>query len=176
MNERGWGGGGLASEASRRRTVAFVSPAQQARRDIAVARSRESVRRLREADPEWREPTSAWETVEGEIAHHEAVGAAAEARVGEITRDAIPGTNPSWGVYRLRKELGDRGYVLEGPTRGQGLMLANPETGEKVRIMDRPRVRYSNDPPEKHFFEQYYRYRPGHGKPEGRHVPIPDKD
>ena len=170
------GGGGVASEASRRRTVDFISPAQQARRVIAVARSRESVRKLREIDPEWREPTSAWETVEGEIAHHEAVAAAAEARLGEITRDAIPGTNPSWGVNRLRKELGDRGFVFEGPTRGQGLILANPETGEEVRIMDRPRVRYSNDPPVKHFFRQYYRYRPGRRMREGAHVPIPDKD
>jgi HK97 family phage portal protein len=172
----GGGGGGLASEASRRRTVDFISPAQQARRDIATARSRGSVRRLRELDPEWREPTSAWETVEGEIAHHEAVAEAAEARLGEILKDAIPGSNPSWGVNRLRKELGDRGYVLEGSTRGSGLLLTNPQTGEEVRIMDRPRVRYSDDPPVKHYFRQYYRYRPGRRMPEGAHVPIPDKD
>lgn len=101
---------------------------------------------------------------------------AANARLAEITRDAVPGTNPTWGVNRLTKELYDRGFRLVGPTDSPGLIYENVQTGESVRIMERPRRRWSTDEPEKHFFEHYYRYRSAPFLSEGRHIPIPDKN
>jgi hypothetical protein len=155
------------------------TPAQEARLATVEARAREATRQLRELEPDWQGPQSLTdpEGIEGRIAHQEATAEAAEGRLADILRNAIPDTNPSWGVNRLTKELYDRGYFLETPTDSPGLLYKNPETGEEVRIMERPTSRrYSNDPPEKHTFEHYYRYRPGFGKREGAHVPIPDKN
>ena len=165
-----------AQPAARRRTGPRGTPAQEARHDAAAARAREATRRLRELDPTWKEPQSASETIEGRIAHHEATARAAEARLAEILRDAIPNTNPSWGVNRLVKELHERGFILERPTDSPGRQFTNPETGERIRIMERPPFRYPSDPPAKFTFGYYYRYKPGRGKQEGSHVPIPDKD
>jgi len=116
------------------------------------------------------------EGIEGQIAHHEATAEAAEARLAEILHDAIPDTNPGWGVNRLTKELYDRGFFLERPTDSPGLLYKNPETGEEVRIMERPLSQRPSDPAEKFTFGHYYRYRPGRGEREGAHVPIPDKE
>ena len=96
------------------------------RLSIAARDAREAIRRTQELDPNWRAPTGLYETVEGEIRHNENVAAAARARYNEITTDAIPGTNPSWGANRLRKELGDRGYLLAKEARGDGLIFENP--------------------------------------------------
>lgn len=89
----------------------------------------------------------------------------------------LPGSKPEWGRNRLTKELHDRGYVLEGPTKtGDGLIYRNPATGEEMRIMPQPnRVPYRGEPAAKFENESYYRYRPGPGQPEGPHVSIPDK-
>jgi hypothetical protein len=100
---------------------------------------------------------------------------AANTRLAEITRDAIPNTNPSWGVNRLRKELGDQGYLLAKPARGAGIILENPSTGEQVRLMEQPSRRFSTDSPQKHFNDFYYRYKPPNG-PWGSHITIPNKD
>jgi hypothetical protein len=163
--------------AARRRTGPRGTPAQEARHDAAAARAREAVRRLRELEPAWQGPQSVSESIEGRIAHQEATARAAEGRLAEILRGAIPNTNPSWGVNRLVKELHDQGYVLIQPSRrGSGLVYENPSTGEQVRIMERPPTQYRGSPPEKYTFEHYYRYRPGRGKGEGAHVPIPNKD
>ena len=117
------------------------------------------------------------ETIEGRITHQEATAEAAEARLAEILRDAIPNANPSWGANRLTKELYERGFVLERPTEFAGASVyKNRDTGEEVRIMERPPRQRRSDPQEKHPFEHYYRYRSGPGKREGAHVPIPDKD
>jgi hypothetical protein len=78
-------------------------------------------------------------------------------------------------VNRLTKELYDRGFVLNGPTRAPGLLYENPETGEQVRVMERPELQRRSDPPEKFIFENYYRYRPSINDPFGSHVPIPNK-
>ncbi len=177
-----WEEEGGASDAdvtpvSRRRAGRFqATPAQEIRLSNAEARAREATRQLRELEPDWRGPSSFIDpnSVEGEIAKLDATARAAEARLAQILRDAIPGTNPSWGLNRLTKELYDRGFVLSGQARSPGLIYENPATGEQVRIMERPPYRYPSDPPEKFTFEHYYRYSPGNGMP-GKHVPIPDK-
>ena len=152
---------------------------QEAQHAAARAQAQAARRRVRELDPEWREPQSAFprDSIEGQIRHEEAVARAAEARLAHILRDAIPNTNPSWGVSRLRSELSEQGYILSQPARrGRGHILVNPETGAEVRIMERPAHRYRSDPPEKQTFRYYYRYRPARGQPEGGHTPIPDRD
>ena len=116
------------------------------------------------------------DSIEGRITHQEATAEAAEARLAEILRNAIPNTKSPWGVNRLTKELHERGFVLERPTDLPGLLFTNSDTGEEVRIMERPPRQRRSDPQEKHTFEHYYRYRSGPGKREGAHVPIPDKD
>ena len=141
-----------------------------------IDRAREAARRVRELEPDWKEPQSAYATrdVEGRIAHQEAVARAAEARLAEVTRDAVPGTNPSWGVNRLTKELYEQGYRLERPTRDPGVLLVNP-AGDQVRIMQRPTTNQYG-PLEKFRFGHYYRFR-GRNWPEfGNHIPIPDKN
>jgi HK97 family phage portal protein len=167
----------LVHETSRRRGGPRGTPAQEARHAAARAQAQAARRRVRELDPEWREPQSAFsrDSIEGQIRHEEAVARAAEARLAEILRDAIPNTNPSWGVNRLRSELSEQGYIHSRPARrGRGYILENPQTGEQVRIMERPERRYRSDPAEKYLFLYYYRYRPGFGQPEGAHTPIPD--
>lgn len=129
---------GLLHGASRRRAYPGAPIAQQIRLDQAHIRAQSAARQLRELDPDWRAPQSLTATIEGETAHWEAVARSAEARLGHILRDAIPGSNPSWGVNRLTKELYDQGYVLRGPARGAGLVYHNPSTGAEVRIMQRP--------------------------------------
>lgn len=155
-----------------------VRPHSRARLAITTARARDAQRRVRELDPEWRGPRSftSPDRIEGSIAHQEAVARAAEARLAEILRDAIPNANPSWGVNRLRNELYDRGFVLRRPTDSPGLLYRNESTGEEVRIMERPQSQHRSDPREKYIFRYYYRYRPGRGQSEGAHTPIPDKD
>jgi HK97 family phage portal protein len=174
------GGSERPQPASRRRPGRVRgTPAQEARLAVAEARAREATRQLRELEPDWRGPQSLESDppgIEGRIAREEATADAAEARLAEILRDAIPDTSPSWGVSRLTKELYERGYFLERPTDSPGLLYKNPATGEEVRIMERPPSRNRGDPPEKFTFEHYYRYRKGFGKEEGSHVPIPDKD
>ena len=168
-----------AQPASRRRAGrGRGTPAQEARLAAAEARAREATRQLRELEPTWVEPQSLIDSdsIEGRITHQEATAEAAEARLAEILRNAIPNTNPSWGVNRLTKELHERGFVLERPTDSPGLLFTNSDTGEEVRIMERPPRQRRSDPQEKHTFEHYYRYRSGPGKREGAHVPIPDKD
>ena len=115
------------------------------------------------------------EGVENRIAHQEATAEAAEGRLAEILRDAIPDTNPSWGVNRLRKELNDRGYVFKETTDSPGFLYENTSTGEQVRIMEQPLRAFRTDPPEKHFQDFYYRYRTGDDQKWGSPVPIPNK-
>ena len=67
------------------------------------------------------------------------------------------------------------GYRLKQPTDAPGFLYNNSLTGEDVRIMERPTHSYRSDPPEKHFYDYYYRYRPGFGNPYGSHIPIPNK-
>ena len=176
-SQAGSDGGEDITLVSRRRSGGFQgTPAQEMRLSAAEAYAREAVQRVRELEPTWREPASLTSpySIEGEIARREATAQAAEARLADILKDAIPGTNPSWGVNRLTKELYDRGFVLSSPARSRGLIYENPATGERVRIMERPSFRYPSDPPEKFTFQYYYRYsRPG--ELVGDHVPIPDK-
>jgi hypothetical protein len=127
-------------------------------------------------DPDWRPPQSVWESIEGQIRHHEATAEQAEARLAEILRDAIPGTNPSWGVNRLRKELNDRGYFFKQQTRDPGYLYENPQTGEQVRIMERPRSGpHRTESRQKFHNEYYYRYRRGGDQGWGALITVPNK-
>lgn len=95
--------------------------------------------------------------------------------MAELTRDAIPNTNPEWGANRLRKELYGRGYVFEEKTRTPGELFVNPTTREEVRIMERPAKTYRADPPQKHFNDFYYRYRTRKDQGWGAPITIPNK-
>lgn len=143
-----------------------------------TSQARQATDTLRQLDPTWREPQSAFPRgdVEGNIRHQEMVRDAARARLAGITRDALPGANPTWGVNRLTKELYDRGFRLSEPTNAPGLFYENAQTGEQIRIMERPRVQWRTDPPEKHTFDYYYRYRTGRDQGWRSHIPIPDKN
>ncbi len=152
-----------------------MSPAQAARYTIAEGQAREALRRVRERDPEWKPTPSFTETAEGAIRAREAEAAEASARLRELLRDAVPNTNPDWGVNRLRQELSERGFVLVSPAkRGKGIILRNFATEEEVRIMELPRKRFRTDPTQKHLNRYYYRYRVKDGRAEGEHITIPD--
>ncbi len=185
-NGQGGNGGGFGfapdgtpvDPAQMRRPRGGASRAREQYLSDLTSQARQAADRVREIDPTWREPQSAFSRgdVEGNIRHQQAVRDAAIARLAEITRDALPGANPAWGANRLTKELYDRGFRLSEPTRAPGLFYDNPLTGEQIRIMERPAFRWRNDPAEKHFFSRYYRYRRAPYLKEGRHTPIPDKD
>ena len=172
------GDGSIVHDASRRRAGPSGTPAQEARFEAAAAQARDALRRLQELDPTWRRPESVTNptSIEGAIAHQEAIARAAEARLSEILRDAIPGTNPSWGKNRLMKELYDRGFRIEGRTLAPGTFYSNPNTGEEVRIMERPPGRpYRTENLQKYNNDHYYRYRTGEDQPWGSHITIPNK-
>jgi hypothetical protein len=103
------------------------------------------------------------------------VARAAEARYAELTRDAIPGSNPSWGLNRLRDELHAKGFIFEQTTRSPGWLYSNPTTGEQVRLMEQPQFRHRTDPPEKFYFDHYYRFRYRDDQIWGSPIPIPRK-
>jgi HK97 family phage portal protein len=168
---------GDIQDISFRRQFPNATPAQLLRLDSAMSAARRETNRTRELDPTWRPPdsVSAPGNIEGTIGHFETVARAAEARLAEITRDALPGANPSWGVNRLRAELNERGFTLQGPARGNGLIFQNSETLEELRIMERPLRRFRTDGDSKYYFEYYYRYRRDQNQPWGTHVPVPDK-
>ncbi len=140
-----------------------------------VNEARIAKRRVLQLDPAWRAPEGAYQrgSLEGMIRDREAVRDAANARFDYLTRDVVPRTDPIWGVNRLTKELYAQGFRLDRPTRGDGVLLRHPN-GDEVRIMERPSHRWPNEPPQKHYFGFYYRYRARNWPEEGRHVPIPD--
>lgn len=153
-----------------------MTPAQAARYEIAEALAKQALRRVRDRDPDWKPTPSLIETAEGAIRAREGELAEASARLRELLRDAIPNTNPDWGVNRLRKELIDRGFVLHRPARrGRGIILKNFSTKEEVRIMEVPTHRFRTDPPQKHLNSYFYRYRPEKDLAEGSHITILDK-
>ena len=152
-----------------------ATPAEIMRLSNATSAANASTARVREIDPNWRPSPQVYETVEGAISAREAEARQAEARFQELRRDAIPNTSAGWGVNRLTKELYDRGFRLVGPTRAPGLQYRNPETEERVRIMESPSYRYRTDSDQKHNNDFYYRYRAGPGKTEGSHITIPNK-
>lgn len=172
-----WGGGAQAEYVSRRRHVTDGTPAQLSRLESARAQASIAVSRLRRLEPSWRQPPGVYgRDIEGRIAHLETLRRDADTRYAAITRDAVPGTNPAWGLDRLRSELHDRGFYYERPARGDGWIYTNPTTGEYVRIMERPQRVFRNDPSAKHTFSYYYRYQSSRNDPEGNHIPIPDGD
>jgi hypothetical protein len=177
----GSGGGGEAEivRVANRRTrpgslarYPNATPAEEARLAVASGRAATESSRLRQLDPDWRPQPSMYETIEGEIEHLESVARQARARHDELTRDAIPGFNPTWGSNRLLKEMQDRGFRYERPATGQGKIYQNEATGDKIRIMKRPARRKRTDGEAKHLFEEYYRYKPKDGK-WGNPVPVP---
>jgi HK97 family phage portal protein len=166
-------------EANRRVSRTPPTSGQAVRLDNAVREARVAIQQVQERDPTWR-PTQQLtnpDNTEGYIAAHEAVAAEARARLNELLRDAIPNTNPDWGVNRLRKELNDRGFVFETPTDAPGLLYRNQATGEQVRIMERPAGEpRRSDPVQKYLNAYYYRYQPGDDMRWGTHITIPNKN
>lgn len=131
---------------------------------------------MRRFDPEWNPNPSFVESAEGAIRRAEGEAREAEARVREIFRDALPNSSPEWGEKRLREETVRRGFIFREPTKkSPGQLFINPRTGEELRIMERPRRRNSNDEPQKHIFDYYYRYRKSRNDPPGAAIPIPNK-
>ena len=175
-----WKPGAEFSQNRGRRTGAGPngSISQETRLEFAVREARRTTDTLRQLDPHWRGPASLTnsppQSIEAEIARHEETARAAQSRLDEILRDAIPNTNPVWGVNRLRKELNAQGYTFTQPTESPGCMYEN-QAGAQVRIMERSSKRWRTDPEQKHWNEYYYRYRPSVSLPWGRHTPIPDK-
>jgi hypothetical protein len=166
----------LAAEPGRRR-AGLLDPIIEARLAAAEANARLLERTVRRLDPTWRPQPSAHPNppnIEGRIRENESIAAAAEARLAELLRGAIPGFNPVWGFNRLRSELYAAGFRLERATDAPGFLYTHPTTGAKVRIMNRPPYRRRSDPPEKFYFNYYYRFQSGPGLPELPHVPIPD--
>ena len=51
--------------------------------------------------------------------------------LADILRDALPNSNPSWGVNRLRKELIDRGFIFTGPAKGRRQLFSIPIRARK---------------------------------------------
>ena len=102
-------------------------------------------------------------------------------RLAVVVRAVVLARGPRRGVGRgirvngLRKELTKQGYVFTGQARGRGLLFRNYETGESVRIMERPRTQFRNDSRQKHYHDFYYRYRPRNVVKEWKHVTIPNK-
>jgi len=152
-----------------------ATPAQEARLAVANGSAQEAIRRVRRFDPDWRPQPSFVETAEGAIGRAEGEARAAEARMQELFRDAVPNTRPDWGFSRLTRELREQGYIFKGPTDSPGQLLSNPRTREEVRIMQRPQMRNRNDAPQKHLYERYYRYRKSINDGFGTAIPILDK-
>lgn len=151
------------------------TPAQVMRLSNATNAANRALAKVREVNPSWSPSPSIFETIEGAIAAREAEARQAEKYYRELYRDAIPNTNPSWGVNRLRKELYRQGYSLKGAARSDGFIYRNA-FGAEIRILNRPLKRYRTDPPQKFWNEFYYRFRPGKDQGWGDHIPIPDKN
>jgi hypothetical protein len=123
---------------SRRARGSAGTPAQQARLAAAEARAREAVRRLRELEPRWREPQSAFprDSVEGSIAHREAVARAAEARFAEVLPRGF-GTYENYVAFgqSLRDGLRAAGYRdVEPMLRGSAVTGESFRTGERFDV------------------------------------------
>lgn len=165
--------------ANRRRPPAQfpgASPAQRAILEVEYGRARQAIEKARKLDPNWKpRPSATSRDIGGAIARFRAEKQEAEAYFREISRDAVPGFNPLWGVNRLRKELYRQGFRLRAKSkRGIGHIYENNRSGEIVKIMQKPRSRYRKDPQHKHSFRYYYRYRRSATGKEGAHTPIPD--
>lgn len=153
-----------------------MTPAQAARYEIAEALAKQALRRVRDRDPDWKPTPSLIETAEGAIRAREGELAEASARLRELLRDAIPNTNPDWGVNRLRKELTRRNLEYQGPTRDPGILMKNRQTTEEVRIMQRPNTGPSRTESRQKFLNSYYyRYRARDDLPWGDPITIPNK-
>ncbi len=154
-----------------------ATPAELLQLSIARVEAVNAIRRVRERDPAWQSTQQLTDpnNVQGLVEANKLIAQEANQRWSELLRDAIPNTNPDWGVARLRSELADRGYVFTGPTRAPGYLLQNPATGEQVRIMERPQRSYRDDDPQKHLNDFYYRYRQNENLPYGSHITIPNK-
>lgn len=69
-----------------------LTPEQGARLTAVQARANASIARVREVDPSWNPPPSAYQTPEGMIRAYEADAAAAHARINELAaKRAVPG-------------------------------------------------------------------------------------
>jgi|UPI0003665FCB HK97 family phage portal protein len=164
------------SRPTRRRGDTWTaSPAQETQLRITGEAARRMRDQVRQLDPSWNpRPSVSAGTAEGAIRRAEGELAEAQARWAELTRDAVPSTNPLWGANRLRKELGVQGYRFTRPTDAPGSFFES-DSGAQVRIMVRPTKRFRTDPQQKHEFEYYYRYRKNKSDRWGQPIPLPNK-
>ncbi len=112
------------------------TPGQAARLTVAEAQARDSIRRLREVEPNWRPRPSAYETVEGLIRSHQADARQAEARLAELGRvgigpgphagESIPARGPERDFTAAERRWGNSiGQCHTCGTREPGTLLGN---------------------------------------------------
>jgi hypothetical protein len=98
-------------------------PGQAARREIAIARALDAIRRVRELDPNWRPRREALygEGPESDIRKAEDLAEEAEARIRELTPPIVPKERPPTAKERndVAREIGrwlakNLGRVIEG--------------------------------------------------------------
>ncbi len=85
------GGTGAPGRSSIRARYPAATPAQEVRLAIAEAHARDAAARARERVPDWRPPASLTSSIEGEIAHAEAVARSAERALAEAQRGTLGG-------------------------------------------------------------------------------------
>ena len=85
------GGAGARGRSSIRARYPEATPAQEVRLAIAEAHARAAAERARQEVPYWRPPTSLTSTIEGEIAHAEAVARSAERALAEAASSTLGG-------------------------------------------------------------------------------------
>jgi hypothetical protein len=99
-------------------------PGQAIRLDLAEARAKDAIARVRELDPKWQPRPSAYENIEGLIRAYESDAEQAQARLRElaaplppiIPRGRPPTATERYGIARAvaRGLARDRGHVIEG--------------------------------------------------------------
>lgn len=117
------GGTGAPGRSSIRARYPAATPAQEVRLAIAEAHARDAAARARERVPDWRPPTSLTSSIEGEIAHAEAVARSAERALAEVQRGTLGG-QAGPGPMSEPRSLGDvcvpGGTLIGRRSRGAG--------------------------------------------------------
>lgn len=107
-----------------------LTPAQGARLSVAQSNATEAVARIRELDPSWSPPQSAYQSPEGLIRAYQADAAAAQARASELAArgampgpfagESIPARGPGYSITsQAREELNRIGSETGCHTRGR---------------------------------------------------------
>jgi HK97 family phage portal protein len=127
---------GLVHTVARRRgSRGEGTPAQEARYAAARAQAQAARDRVRELDPDWREPQSALprDSIDGQIRHEEAVARAAEARIAELQGSA-PAPISSGVTIRNQALAGSRHPDTGVPFDSQGFPIYDSVAARTVRL------------------------------------------